>query len=80
MLNFYIDHNTFLMDLGSLILVLFIRKTILLIKLIIDPLVFYLFCKKLWNTAYLIQFMNILILYYQKFNVASEKVSGRNIH
>ena len=32
------------------------------------------------NAAYMIKFMNTLILYYQKFNVASEKASVHNIH
>ena len=47
---------------------------ILLIKLIVDPLVFYLFYLNLLNAVYMIKFMSILILYDQKFNVASEKV------
>ena len=33
------------------------------------------FYLKLLNAAYMITFMNILILYYQKFNMPSEKVS-----
>ena len=41
--------------------------------------VFYLFYLKLLNAAYMLKIMNILILYYQKLNVASEKVSVRNI-
>ena len=63
----------FLMDLRRLILSLFIRKMILLIKLIIDPLVFYLFYLKLLNAAYMIKFMNILILYYQKVQCGFQK-------
>ena len=35
---------------------------------------------KLLNAAYMIKFMNILIMYYQKFNMPSEKVSVRSIH
>ena len=76
MFNFYIDNNTFSNGLKKPD----IRKMILLINLIIDPLVFYLFYLKLLSAAYTIKFMNILILYYQKFNVASEKVSVRSIH
>ena len=68
------------MDLRRLILSLFVRKMILFIKLIIDPLVFYLYYLKLLNATYMIKFMNILVLYYPKFNVVSEKVLARNIH
>ena len=68
------------MVLRRVILILFTRKMILLIKLIIDPLVFYLFYLNLLNAVYMIKFMNILILYYRKLNVASGKVSVRNIH
>ena len=52
----------------------------LLIKLIIDPLVFYKFYLKRLKPAYIIKFTDTLILYYQKFNVASEKVSIRSIN
>ena len=68
------------MDLRRLILSLFVRKMILFIKMIIDPLVFYLYYLKLLNATYMIKFMNILVLYYPKFNVVSEKVLARNIH
>ena len=68
------------MDLRRLILSLFVRKMILFIKIIIDPLVFYLYYLKLLNATYMIKFMNILVLYYPKFNVVSEKVLARNIH
>ena len=78
--NFYIDNNTFPNGLKKADITLFTRKMILLIKLIIDPLVYYLFYLNVLNAVYMIRFMNILILYYRKFNVASEKVSVRNIH
>ena len=78
--NFYIDNNTFPNGLKKADIIPATRKMILLIKLIIDPLVFYLFYLNLLNAVYMIRFMNILILYYRKFNVASEKVSVRNIH
>ena len=68
------------MDLRRLILSLFVRKMILFIKIIIDPLVFYLYYLKLLNATYMIKFMNILVPYYPKFNVVSEKVLARNIH
>ena len=68
------------MDLRRLILSLFVRQMILFIKLIIDPLVFYLYYLKLLNAAYMIKFTNILVLHYPKFNVVSEKVLARNIH
>ena len=79
-LTFTSTITLFLMDLRMLILSLFIRKMILLIKLIIHPLVFYLFYLNLLNAANMIKFMNMLILYYQKSNVAFENVSVRNIH
>ena len=53
------------MVLRKLILILFIRSMILLIRLLIDPLAFYLFYLKLLNAANMIKFVNILILYYQ---------------
>ena len=77
MFNFYTDNNTFPNGPRKADLSLFIRK---MIKLIIEPLVFYLFYPKLLNAAYMIKFMNILILYYQKFNVTSKKVSVHSIH
>ena len=79
-LTFTLTIKLSLMDLRRLTLSLFIRKMIVFIKLIIDLLVFYLFYLKLLNIAYMMKFMNILISFYQKFNVASEKVSLRNIH
>ena len=63
-LTFTSTVTLFLMVLRRLISSLFTRKTILLIKLIIDPLVFYLFYLNLLNSVYMIRFMNILILYY----------------
>ena len=35
---------------------------------------------KLLNATYIIEFMNILILYHQNFNGAPEKVSVHSIH
>ena len=51
MFNFYINNNAFPNGLKKAILSLFRRKMILLIKIIIDPLVFYLFYLKLLNAA-----------------------------
>ena len=62
-LTFILTITISLMDLRRLILSLFMRKIIVLIKLIIDPLVFYLFYLKLLNPAYMFKFMNVLILY-----------------
>ena len=78
--NFYIDNNTFPNGLKKADINPVYKKDDPLIKLIIDPLVFYLFYLNLLNAVYMIKFMNILILYYRKFNVASEKVSVRNTH
>ena len=72
MFNFYIDNNTF----SNLVCY---KKDDPFDKTNLDPLVFYLFYLKLLNTAYMIKFMIILILYYQKFNVASEKVLACNV-
>ena len=52
---------------------LFIKMMILLIKLIIDQLVFYLCYLQLLNAGYMTKFMNILIPYYPKFNVALKR-------
>ena len=62
-LTFILTITLSLMDLRRLILSLFMRKRIVLIKLITDPLVFYLFYLKLLNAAYMFKFMNVLILY-----------------
>ena len=62
-LTFILTITLSLMDLRRLILSLFMRKIIVLIKLITDPLVFYLFYLKLLNAAYMFKFMNVLILY-----------------
>ena len=67
------------MDLRELVLNLFIRKMMHLKKIIIEPLVFYLFYLKRLNAAYMMKFMNILILCYEKFSLASEKVLARSI-
>ena len=55
MFNFYIDNDIFPNGLKKVDIRLLIRKMILLIKLIIDPLVFYLFYLKLLNAAYIIK-------------------------
>ena len=62
-LTFTLTITLFLIDLRRLILSLFIGNLNLLIKLIIDPLVFYMFYLKLLSAASMIKFMNILILY-----------------
>ena len=80
MFNFYIDNNTFSNGLKKTDIKPVYKKDDPFDKTNLDPLVFYLFYLKLLNAADMIKCMNILILYYQKFNVASEKVSVRNIH
>ena len=59
------------MDLRRLILSLLITKMIHLVKLIVDPLVFYMFYLKLLNAACMIKFTNILIV--RKFKISRSK-------
>ena len=59
MFNFYIDNNASLMALRRLILSLFIRKITLLIKVFIDPLVFYLLYVKFLNAPYMINLLTV---------------------
>ena len=80
MFNFYIDNNTFLNGLKQADIKPVYKKDDPFDKTNYRPISIYLFYLKLSNAAYMIKFMNILILYYQGFNVASEQVSVRNIH
>ena len=78
MFNFCTGNNTFTSGLKKAGIKPVYKKDDPLDKAYYRPIVFYHFYLKLLNTGYMIKFMNILILYDQKFNVASEKVSVRS--